>query len=304
VVGAGLSREASGGAAVAAPPPRTARRASRADPTGVRPGLLLFIPCLAAIVFLLLPLVALALRAISEQGLDGFVDVFENRTFVEAFKRTLLLSAAVTAICSVVGTAYAVAIVASPRRLGYALLAVLLSAFWISLLVRTFGWILLFQPNGALDQWVQALGLTDGSLELLQTTQAMYPAMIHVLLPFFVLPVYAACRRLDPELLRAGQSLGAKPLAVLRHVVLPQLRPAILAAASLVFILSLAFYVTPLLIGGPSELTVATLIDREFNEQFDLGSAATMGLVLLVIVLAIYLVVDRFVSLIPGGAER
>jgi putative spermidine/putrescine transport system permease protein len=124
--------------------------------------------------------------------------------------------------------------------------------------------------------------------------------MIHVLLPFFVLPVYAACLRLNPELLRAGQSLGARPLSVIRHVVLPHLRPSILAAASLVFMLSLAFYVTPLLIGGPTQLTIATLIDREFSQQFDLATAATMGLILLVVVLAIYVVVDRFVSLIPG----
>ena len=75
---------------------------------------------------------------------------------------------------------------------------------------------------------------------------------------------------------------------MLRHVVLPHLRPAILAASSLVFMLALAFYVTPLLIGGPTQLTIATLIDREFSQRFDLGSAATMGLVLLAIVLAIY----------------
>ncbi len=289
---------------MAAPPPRFSRRTRAADPTGVRPGLLLLIPLVAGILFLVLPLVALTARAISGEGIGGFVEVFGDRTFVDALERTLVLSAVVTAICTVLGTVYAIALVTAPRYLAYALLAILLSAFWISLLVRTFGWVLLFQPNGALDQVVRDLGLTENSLGLLQTTKAMYPAMIHVILPFFVLPVYAACLRIDPNLLRAGQSLGAKPFAVLRHVVLPQLRASILAAASLVFMLSLAFYVTPLLIGGPSELTIATLIDRQFNQQFDLASAATMGLVLLVIVLAIYVIVDRFVSLIPGGVGR
>jgi putative spermidine/putrescine transport system permease protein len=304
MAGAGLTEVRAGGAAMAAPPPRFSRRTRAADPTGVRPGLLLLIPLVAGILFLVLPLVALTARAISGEGIGGFVEVFGDRTFVDALERTLVLSAVVTAICTVLGTVYAIALVTAPRYLAYALLAILLSAFWISLLVRTFGWVLLFQPNGALDQVVRDLGLTENSLGLLQTTKAMYPAMIHVILPFFVLPVYAACLRIDPNLLRAGQSLGAKPFAVLRHVVLPQLRASILAAASLVFMLSLAFYVTPLLIGGPSELTIATLIDREFNQQFDLPSAATMGLVLLVIVLAIYVIVDRFVSLIPGGVGR
>jgi putative spermidine/putrescine transport system permease protein len=304
MAGGGLTDVRHGGAAMAAPPPRFWRGPRAADPTGVQPRLLLLIPCAAGVLFLLLPLVALTARAISGEGVGGFVEVFGDRTFTDALERTLVLSAVVTAGCTVLGTVYALALVAAPRLLGFALLAVLLSAFWISLLVRTFGWVLLFQPNGVLDQAVRDLGITNTSLNLLQTTKAMYPAMIHVILPFFVLPVYAACRRLDPSLLRAAQSLGARPLAVLRHVVLPQLRASILAASSLVFMLSLAFYVTPLLIGGPSQLTIATLIDRQFNQQFDLASAATMGLVLLTIVLAIYLLVDRFVSLIPGSPAR
>lgn len=279
-----------------------ARRRPAADPTGVRPGLLLLVPLAAGVAFLLLPLVALIARALADEGVGGFVDVFGDDTFVDALQRTFVLSLVVTAICAVVGTVYALGLVAAPRWLALALLAVLVSAFWLSLLVRTFGWVILFQPNGALDQWLRELGLIDGSLDLLQTTPAMYPAMVHVLLPFFVMPVYTACRRLDPELLRAGQSLGAPPISVLRHVVLVHLRPAIAAAAALVFMLSLAFYVTPLLIGGPSELTIATLIDRQFNQQYDLGGAATMGVVLLVIVVAIYAVVDRFVSLIPTEA--
>lgn len=290
-----------------APLPQAPRRkavAAHGDPTGIRAGALLALPLGAGVVFLLLPLIALTGRALSDEGAAGFVDVLGNDTFLDAGARTLMLAAVVTLACIVLGTVYALAMVTAPRWLGLTLLGVLLSCFWISLLVRTFGWVLLFQPNGALDQWLRSLGIIDGTLDLLQTTRAMYPAMLHVLLPFFVLPVYAACLRLDPEQLRAGQSLGAGPLAVLRQVVLPHLRPGIVAAASLVFMLSLAFYVTPLLIGGPTQLTIATLIDRQFSEQFDLGSAAVMGLILLVVVLAIYAVADRFVSLIPGAEGR
>lgn len=292
------SADRGGGGASVASPPRGARRPT-VDPTGIRPGWLLAIPLVAGIVFLVLPLVLLADRALADQGLAAFGDVIGDDAFLDAARRTFLLSAVVTVMCVVLGTVYALALVAVPRVLGFALLGVLLSAFWISLLVRTFGWVVLFQPNGALDQFVRDIGLTDRSLDLLQTTKAMYPAMLHVLLPFFVLPVYAACMRLDPDRLRASQSLGARPLWVLWHVVLPHLREAIVAAASLVFMLALAFYVTPLLIGGPSQLTVATLIDRQFNQDFDLGAAATTGLLLLLCVLAIYVVVDRFVSLVP-----
>ena len=249
-------------------------------------------------------MVAVAVRALSDQGLGGFVDVMTDDVFLEALRRTLLLSTVATVVCAIVGTAYALALMVAPRVIAYVLLAILFSAFWVSFLVRTLGWVILFQPNGALDRLLQGIGVIDGSLDLLQTTTAMYPAMIHVMLPFLVLPVFAACLQLDPNQLRAGQSLGAKPLAILRHVVLPHLRPAIFAGAALVFMISLAFYVTPLLIGGPDQLTIATLIDREFNQLFDFGTAATMAVLLLVVILAIYLVADRFVSLIPTGNGR
>lgn len=294
--------EAAAGAsrgAAQSPSHRRGLRSAPASPTGVRPALLLAIPLLAGVAFLVLPILALVIRATSDAGVGAFGDVFDHPLFADAFRRTLALALAVTAICSVLGTVYALAVVSVPRRLGHLLLVVLLAAFWLSLLVRTFGWVLLFQPNGALDQFLQGLGVIDGSLDLLQTTPAMYPAMVHVMLPFFILPVYAACLRIDHDLLRAGQSLGARPLALLRLVVLPQLRPAILGAASLVFMLSLAFYITPLLIGGPSQLTIATLIDHEFNVVYDLGSAARMSVVLLVAVLVIYLVADRFARLVP-----
>jgi len=304
VAGPGLIVEGPDRPAPAAGAPRREAVAAPGEPTGIRAGALLALPLTAGVVFLLLPLVALMARALSDEGVGGFADVLGDDTFLDAGGRTLTLAVVVTAICAVLGTVYALAMVIAPRLLGLVLLGVLLSGFWISLLVRTFGWVLLFQPNGALDQWLRSLGLLDGTLDLLQTTKAMYPAMIHVLLPFFVLPVYAACLRIDTEQLRAGQSLGAGPLLVLRHVVLPHLRPSIVAAASLVFMLSLAFYVTPLLIGGPTQLTIATLIDRQFSQQFDLGSAAVMGLILLFVVLAIYAVVDRFVSLIPGAEAR
>jgi putative spermidine/putrescine transport system permease protein len=274
-------------------------------PTGIRASLLLVIPLAGAFVLLVLPLLALIVRVALDKGTGFFLVVVKDPVFLDSLQRTLALSLTVTVACTVIGSIYALALVCAPSIVGKTLLAVLLSSFWISLLVRTFGWVLLFQPNGVLDQLLQKLGLTHENLNLFQTAPAMYPAMIHIMLPYFVLPVYAACLRIDSSLLRAGESLGAGPLAVLLHVIFPPLRPAVFAASSLVFMLSLAFYVTPLLIGGPTQLTVSTLIDREFSVQVDLGAAAAMGVVLLLIVMVIYTIVDRYVSLIPGReAER
>ena len=278
---------------------RLSRRRGGLDPSGIRAGSLLAIPLAAAAIFLLAPLILLGVRALSSVGLPGFGAIVVDPTFIDATGRTFLLAVVVTAACMIIGTAYAVALVTFPRLVSRLLMSALLSAFGVSLLVRTFGWVILFQPNGALDQTLALWGLPTTGSGLLQTTGAMFPAMIHVLLPYVVLPVYAAATQLDHEQLRAAQSLGARPFAVTWRVILPHLRPSIIAGASLVFLLSLAFYVTPRLLGGPSQLTVATLIDRQFNERFDLGGSAAMGLLLLVVVLAVYAVVSRFVDIVP-----
>lgn len=270
-----------------------------ADPSGIRAGSLLALPLAATFAFLLAPIVLLGVRAVSGVGIGGFGTIVADPVFLDATGRTFLLAVVVTAACVLIGTLYAVALVVLPRVWSRILMAALLSAFGVSLLVRTFGWVILFQPNGALDQALAAIGLPTTGSGLLQTTAAMYPAMIHVLLPYVVLPVYAAATQLDHEQLRAAQSLGARPWTVLGRVVLPHLRPSVIAGGSLVFLLALAFYVTPRLLGGPSQLTLATLIDRQFNERFDLGGSAAMGLLLLAVVLIVYSVVSRFIDIVP-----
>lgn len=254
---------------------------------------LLALPAAFLTVFLAVPLVVVVVQAISDIGISGFGHVVSDPLFLSALKRTALLSVTVTAICWPLAVAFSLAVVLSGRALRTFLLLALLLTFWISILVRTYGWVLLEQPNGALDKAVHWLGLGHGSLGLLGTTGGMYPAMVHVMLPFMVLPVMAALAELDPAQVRAAQSLGAGPLRVLSSIVLPSVRRGSIAGATLVFILSFGFFVTPALLGGPSDLTVATLINHEFNQVFDLGSASAMGTILIVAVLGAYVVLTR-----------
>jgi putative spermidine/putrescine transport system permease protein len=108
-----------------------------------------------------------------------------------------------------------------------------------------------------------------------------------------VLPIYGALTALDARQIAAAQSMGARPALILRKVVLPQIRPGVLAGTVLVFVLSLGFYVTPAFLGGPSELTLGTIIQREFGQTFDFGAASAMGAALLILVVAICLAADR-----------
>ncbi|WP_326597791.1 ABC transporter permease [Streptomyces sp. NBC_01803] len=274
------------------------RTATARTGTGAR--WLLLPPTLLLAVGLAGPLVALIAAAWSTHGPAGVLtEPFESDLFIGATARTLWLSAVVTAVCWLVGTGYALALALAPAWLGRLLTAVLFLTFWVSLLVRTYGWVLTLQPGGALDELVQRLGLSaDGeSLGLYQTTPGLLPAMVHVMLPYMVLPIYAGLRAIDPAQLRAARSLGGGDLLVLRKVVLPALRSGSLAGAVLVFVLSLGFYVTPAFLGGPGDQVVSIVIGTEFGRLQNLGGAAAMGVVLLLAILAIYLIADRYLRI-------
>lgn len=264
---------------------------SRARGSGLIP--LLIIPLAFMAFLLLVPLATIFVRAIGDLGVGGTLAVADDPLFVEAVGRTLALAVVVTGLSWVLGTVYALALAASPRWTRAFLLGSLFLSFWISLLVRTYGWVLLEQPAGALDQALQSIGLIDEPLDLYQTTAGMYPAMVNVLLPFMILPIYASVLAIDPLTIRASRSLGAGALLSLRRVVLPQTWPGALAGIILVFILSLGFFVTPAFLGGPDDFTVATLIDRVFSDVFDFGTASAMAGLMLLVTVTLYVLADR-----------
>jgi ABC-type spermidine/putrescine transport system permease subunit I len=257
---------------------------------------LLAVPVAFLAACLVAPLASVATTAVSERGWGVFGDVAGSHLFLDATRRTILLATVVTACCWVLGLAYGLGLAVTRGAVRAALLGALLAVFWTSLVVRTYGWVLVYQPSGPLSRLLVDLGLRDRPLDLLQTSTAMYPAMVHVMLPLMVLPIYSAVRRLDQRRIWAARSLGASPLLLLRRIVLPELRVAGAAGAILVFISSLGFYVTPALLGGPSNLTAGTLIAQEFYELFDFGTASAMGVLLLAAVAALYVASDRLLG--------
>jgi putative spermidine/putrescine transport system permease protein len=273
-------------------PPRRRAWTARAG-AGTGAAWLLALPGAFLAVCLIAPLASVATTAVADKGWGVFGHVLTSDLFVHAALRTLLLATVVTACCWLLGLAYALGIAVTQGALRAVLLGALLGVFWTSLVVRSYGWILIYQPSGPLSRLLIGLGLRDSPLSLLQTATAMYPAMVQVMLPLMVLPLYGAVRNLDPARVRAARSLGGSSTLLLRAVVVPELRAASAAGATLVFISSLGFYVTPALLGGPSNLTTGTLIAQEFSELLDYGSASAMGVLLLGAVAALYVAGDR-----------
>ena len=254
---------------------------------------LLLPPALLLAIGLGVPVVAVVAEAVGHLGAGGLVtEPVDSHAFRSGIITTLELAVLTTLISLVIGVVYALAMVVAPAGAARVLSAVLLLTFWISLLVRTYGWLLALQPNGALD-WVAGKAGADAGLGLFQTLPGLVVPMVHILLPYMVLPVYAAAQQIDPSQLRAARSLGASSTLVLRSVVLPALRAGAMAGSVLVFILSLGFYVTPSFLGAPSDRVVAIVIGEVFGRQRDLPLASAMGVLMLAAVLALYFVADR-----------
>lgn len=271
---------------------RRGRRRARTGPGGGR--WLLLPPALLLVLGMLGPVLVTIVVALRENGPVGAVtQPLQDDLVRNSIGKTLLLAVAVTITTWVCGLLFTLAVGLSRPVVGQILFAILFMTFWISLLVRTYGWVLALQPNGALDAIGRALGLTSEGFGLFQTMPGLLAPMIHIMLPYMVLPIYASLRAIDPAQVRAARSLGASEFLVLRRLVLPSLRSGSWAGVLLVFILSLGFYVTPAFLGGPGTQVLAMIIGVQFGRLENIGLTAALGALLLVAVLALYVVADR-----------
>jgi mannopine transport system permease protein len=262
--------------------------------------LLLALPFLAMIVLaFLLPLAMLLHESlfVPSFSLANYEKVFDQAVYLRVMGRTLRISAFVTVITLLL--AYPLAALMARTRgllLAILLLAVLLP-LWTSVLVRTYAWLVLLQRNGVLNDILSGLHIIATPTQFLRTEGAVVLAMSHVLLPFMVLPLYAALRSIPDDYVRAAQMLGAGSFSVFRHVVLPLSLPGISSGCLMVFLLAIGFFVTPALIGGPQQMMLATLVQQQVTEMLDWPFAGALVGVLLLVVLALVLAFNRVVRL-------
>jgi len=243
------------------------------------------------------------LRAVDLRvGAGGIVAVpADEAIFVTLFLRTLWISVIVTLACIVLAYPVAATLAALPERLGAAGLLLVLVPFWTSLLVRTTAWFVLLQREGPLNAAALALGLVEHPLQLIGTRFALLVAMVHVLLPFAILPAYAVMKRLDPALLRAAASLGAPPWQRFLRVHLPLSLPGVASGGAMVFLLSVGFYITPALVGRPRDQMVASLIAFFMNQTVNWGMAAALSLMLLLMAGAAIIAVRSVLPAFQAG---
>ncbi|HEY4924904.1 MAG TPA: ABC transporter permease [Roseiarcus sp.] len=259
---------------------------------------LLLAPAMAIIVFgFVAPLMRLALLSFSAPA--GPLAAYRELATVDVYrivlKNTVVLALVVSAASLVIGFALAFMLTRLEAAWRAIVFACVVLPLWISVLVRTFSWMLILERNGPLNRFVMALGVVDHPLPLLFAFPGVAIGMVHVLLPYAVLPIYAALLRIDPALLRASDGLGASRAATFWRVLLPLSARGLATAATFTFLLSLGFFVTPALLGGPSNTTISMLIDSFVNERLDWPLAAAASMALLAMALATIGIAGRFV---------
>jgi ABC-type spermidine/putrescine transport system permease subunit I len=240
----------------------------------------------------------------SSGAFEAYRELAGSEVYRRVFLNTLLLAFNVAMLSTLL--AYPTAYLLSRLR-GLALSIAfwcLLFPLWISVLVRTFAWVLLLERNGPLNRTLVGLGVIDEPLSLLFNTTGVYVGMVHVLLPYALLPIYTTICHVDVRLLQASDGLGAKPIQTFLRVYLPLTLPGVAAGFLLVFLLGLGFYVTPAILGGMHNLTISMLIDLFVTERLVWPLAAAGAFWLLLIVLVLIAVAGRFLNLTHTVAAR
>ena len=218
----------------------------------------------------------------------------EQRAFGGILLRTFHISFVVTVLCLLLGYPLAWWLASLPARQANVLMILVLVPFWTSILVRVAAWIVLLQSEGLVNRGLMGLGAVAEPLPLLFNRTGVVIAMVHILLPFMILPLYSVMKSVPPTYLRAAVSLGSSPIAAFFRVYVPQTYPGIGAGALLVFILAIGYYVTPALLGGADDQMLSYYIARYTNVEVNWGMACALGALLLVATLLLYGVYRRF----------
>ena len=232
-----------------------------------------------------------------EFSLVNYEKMITYKSYARVFLTTFQVSFLTTLICILIGypLAYFLAQL-SDRMAAICMLAVLLP-FWTSLLVRTYAWLVLLQKKGILNDFAIQIGLWDTPIKLVHNLTGTLIGMAHIMLPFLVLPLYGAMKRIEREMMYAAANLGANHIQVFWKVFFPLSLPGLVAGSLIVFVLCLGFYVTPAVLGGGRVVMVATQITAILENQFNWGAASALGVVLLVSTLLILYLAAKFLKL-------
>jgi putative spermidine/putrescine transport system permease protein len=229
--------------------------------------------------------------------LEHYRRIATEEVYWRSFGLTFRISLIVTLLALLVGYPVAYATTALRRPWNIVILLFVVLPFWTSVLVRAYAWLVLLQRTGIINQTLDRIGLINEPLSLVHNELGTIIATTHILLPFMVLPLYAAMQKVPRDLMLAGASLGGTPAHTFWRIFLPLSMPGVVAGLTLVFVLCLGFYITPELLGGGRTIMASMVVARNVELYSAWGAASAVAVVLLLCVAAIFLAVGRFIPL-------
>lgn len=223
----------------------------------------------------------------------------DQAIYLDIFARTFWMGLVITVICLLLAYPLAYLLANLPARQSNLLMILVLLPFWTSILVRVAAWIVLLQSSGLINGALMAMGIIDKPLELVFNRVGVYISMVHIMLPFMILPIYSVMKGISPTYMRAAISLGCNPFASFWRVYFPQTYAGVGAGCLLVFILAIGYYITPALLGSPNDQMVSYFVAFYTNTSINWGMATALGGLLLLATVVLYLIYNWLV-----GASR
>lgn len=245
---------------------------------------LLVLPALILMVGVFVyPVGRLLLRSVSEPmwGLQNFRELLAEPVYFNALVNTVVISGSVTLLCLLTGYPLAFTIARASGRVQRLLIFAVLIPFWSSILVRTFAWLVLLQSRGLINRTLIDFGVIDTPITMVHNRIGVLVGMVHILLPFMVLPLYSVMVRIDAAYTHAAASLGAPPVKNFLRVYLPLSSPGVINGTVLVFVMGLGYFITPALLGGAGDTMIAQLIEVEVADLGRWGVAGALAVVLM-----------------------
>ena len=237
---------------------------------------------------LVLPIVLMAELSLYQRGQAGtivkvmsfanYVTFLKEPVYLKVLGNSALIGFIVCIVTLLLSVVPAAVLGLTRSRAKNILFLLILIPFWTSFIVRTYAWIVLLGTNGVLNGIVRSSGLLDGHLSLLYSRSTVVLGLVHAMIPFAIVPIYASIERIDDSILEAASTLGARPWAIFGEIILPLSMPGIWAAGILVFIEAMGAFITPQLLGSASDMMIAQLVQERFIGSFDwpFGSAVAV----------------------------
>ncbi|MFV1851762.1 MAG: ABC transporter permease [Thalassospira sp.] len=275
----------------------------------IHPGWLIIAPLLVLVVALYLgPILNILWLSVTdpEPGFGNYAKLGESDALVRILWTTVRICIITTMFSVTLGYSIAYAMVHCHQRQKNYMLTLLLVSFWISILVRTFSWLMLLGRKGLVNVALEDIGLIAEPIAFMRNELGVLIGMIHYMIPYAVLPLLVSMQAIDSRVMDASRNLGASGSQTFWRIYLPLTTPGVVASTLLVFILSLGFYVTPAVLGGGKVLMVAEYISVQLLVTLKWGTAAMLAACMLFGVLAMLWIMSRFMKLstVFGGAGR